>query len=532
MQAEPRRSTALTARPAFLRSSSVAAAVIVAATAACTTTVASSTAYTGTSTAQSIQIGGYTTEPSSWIYPQVLTSLGVGAKDPGATWVSIGAFRAGSSPISSGGQDYYPWNGTLTNFTNATWPSGGVARVRVLYQQGTDYTTGFTFDDLGCLLANAGSTFLQIASACQSHDSGYLHLVDKDPVRSSTRSYISLRETPTVKFQGQVIADPALDYYAVVDPTSTRTTLADWQHLNGFDGFGGSMPGYGTIAKATYYNQGDLELGRDMNCVKKLTGTALACYVTNYGDPAGAPGPGNSATASLAAAIAHNTAGLVATVAMEYRPNNAANRVTFFAFDAAGNRVTKVVLDGQGAKNMPGACLSCHGGRFNNATDSIAGGHFLPFDVDNFSYSTAVGYTLSAQQDAFRALNGLIVGANPTPAITELVNGWYDNNLTPGGPDQDTDFVPTGWVGHEVVYREVVKPYCRGCHVTLDDPAAAPQIFDINTYAELYNFRFVAMTRACELYDMPHSEVARNKFWQSPARGHMIGEFNWPTACD
>lgn len=39
------------------------------------------------------------------------------------------------------------------------------------------------------------------------------------------------------------------------------------------------------------------------------------------------------------------------------------------------------------------------------------------------------------------------------------------------------------------------------------------------------------MTRVCELYDMPHSEVARKNFWQSPARGHLIGEFNWPTAC-
>jgi hypothetical protein len=30
---------------------------------------------------------------------------------------------------------------------------------------------------------------------------------------------------------------------------------------------------------------------------------------------------------------------------------------------------------------------------------------------------------------------------------------------------------------------------------------------------------------------IPTAEVARKNFWQSPARGHLIGELNLPTAC-
>jgi hypothetical protein len=500
---------------------------------ACTNTLESSTSYTGSASSQSIPLTGYTLEPSGWIYPQVLTSLGVGARDAGATWASLGAFRATSTPTRSGDTDYYAWSGTLTNFTTATWPSGGVARVRLMYEVDGALNLGFTFDDVSCLFEDPSKTFQERAFACASHDNAHLHLVDEDPIRSSSRDYLSLRETPRVIFQGNVVDDPAVDYYAAVDPQSTRTTLAAWKTVNGFAANGSALPGYEPAVSTTYFNKGDLELGRHMNCVKKSSTAAMACYVTNYGDPAQVlPGPGDSASASLTAAVARNPAGLVATVAMEYRPASANHRVTFFAYDPAGARVTRVVLDGEGAKNMPGACLSCHGGRFQSATSSVAGAHFLPFDVDNFSYSGAAGFTLAAQQDAFRALNKLILGAGPTTAITELVNGWYDSNLGSAGPDQDTDFVPQGWDGQEVVYQELVKPYCRGCHVTLDEPAAPPQIFDLNTYDELNAFRFVALDRICERYDMPHAEVTRKLFWQSPARGHLIGEFNLPTACN
>lgn len=475
--------------------------------------------------ARAIAINGLTTEPGGWAYAQVLTSLDRSARDPNATWQSIGAFPVGTTPTTSGGVNYYGWTGTLQNFTQDTWPSGGVARVRMLYRANGGYQTGYTFDDLGCLLSHPGD-FASIAVTCASHDNGHMHLVDGSPVSRSSRDYISLRETPQVRFQGNVVVNPPADYYAQVDPNSERTTLDAFKAKNGFTTANTALPGYESVVSATYFNRADLELGRRMFCVRKIAGGAVACFVTNYGDPAQTPpGPQDAEAPALQAAVAQNPAGLVATVAMEYRPTDAANRVTFFAYNAAGVRAELVELDQEGAKAIPGACLSCHGGRFDSATDRVSGAHFLPFDVDNFGYSTAAGYGLASQQDAFRALNSLVLATGPTPAISELVNGWYSNNLGSAGPDQDTEFVPSGWTGQELMYREVVKPFCRGCHVALD----------VNTFTTYDGMKFSnAQNRVCndDLEDMPHAEVTRRNFWESTARGHLIGEFGWATACN
>jgi len=128
-----------------------------------------------------------------------------------------------------------------------------------------------------------------------------------------------------------------------------------------------------------------------------------------------------------------------------------------------------------------------------------------------------------------------VYAAAPTTAISELIAGWYDEHgigapdLGPGGPDQVTSFVPDGWSGEEVVYREVVKPYCRGCHVALSDPPAA--FVDFDNYPEFEAFATGISDEVCERRDMPDAQVTREKFWQSPARGHLIGRLNLPTPC-
>jgi hypothetical protein len=474
---------------------------------------------------RSIPINGLTTERSGTVQAQVLTSLYTSERDPAATWQTIGTFTASSTGTTSGDTDYYGWNGTLTNFTQNTWPTGGVARVRMLYNIDGDLTAGFTFDDLGCPLSNPGD-FESDAFACAGHDNGHMHLVDGNPVSRSSKPYISLRETPQVKFQGNIVTNPPADYYAQIDPTNQRTTLAAFKARNGFSATNTALPGYEPVVAATYFNRADLELGRRMFCVRKVAGGAVACFVTNYGDPAQPPpGPQDAEAPSLAAAVSQNAAGLVATVAMEYRPNDAANRVTFLAYNSVGVRAELVELDTEGAKAIPGACLSCHGGRFNAAADRVTGAHFLPFDVDNFGYSSTAGYSLASQQNAFRALNNLVLATGPTTPITDLVNGWYGSNLGTTGPIQNTDFVPVGWAGQELMYREVVKPYCRSCHVALD----------VNNFTTYDSLKFsAAKQRACDndFKDMPHAQVTRRNFWESTARGHLIGEFSWATPCD
>jgi len=156
--------------------------------------------------------------------------------------------------------------------------------------------------------------------------------------------------------------------------------------------------GFGPVVNARYFNEQDSRFGRDMNCIAKLGGDELACYVTNYGEPVErVPGPGDDPGAALEATITRDPKGLVATVAMEFRANSSTDQVTFYAFDGNGDRTTTVILDGEGGKGMPGVCLSCHGGHYDGTAHSVTGAHFLPFDVDNFEYSGVAGFRLADQ---------------------------------------------------------------------------------------------------------------------------------------
>lgn len=60
----------------------------------------------------------------------------------------------------------------------------------------------------------------------------------------------------------------AAQYYATIDPGRTKSTLDDWKRLNGFTGAGG-----GGEVRAIYYQAGDLDIGRDMNCRQQLSPT-------------------------------------------------------------------------------------------------------------------------------------------------------------------------------------------------------------------------------------------------------------------
>lgn len=500
----------------------------------CTTSFESSMAYTGDPGDVSLPVYGFTVESTGWVQAQVLTSLDTSARDPAATWSTLAALPIDGAGVSDGTMTIYPWGGILSGFTPSTWPDGGVARVRILHPANGAYVVGNTFDDLGCLDDNSNLDFQARADACESHDNGYFHLVDGDPISPSSVDYISARATPVVRFNGVIISNPADNYYARIDPLGAKATLSAWKSANGFDAAGDALPGYEAATSALYYNNGDLELGRDMHCVKRSNSPDLACYVTNYGDADAidGPHPGDDSTVALLATVARDPDGVVATVAMEYRSSALTDRVTFYAFGPDGARVAEAELDSENAKGVPGACLSCHGGHFDGTTFEVTGAHFLPFDVDNFIYSSATGHGLSAQQARFRKLNRMVLATGPTAAISQLVNGWYGNNLSGTGPNQDTSYVPPGWEGQEVVYRKVVKPYCRGCHIALNDPASPPTFVDFDTYDDLVSTTSTIQRRVCDDHDMPHAEVTRRRFWTSPARGHLIGALQLSTACD
>ena len=111
-----------------------------------------------------------------------------------------------------------------------------------------------------------------------------------------------------------------------------------------------------------------------------------------------------------------------------------------------------------------------------------------------------------------RHLNQLVLNTNPTPAISELINGWYP---TPGG-SFDGSFVPTGWAGDPDFYNGVIKPACRMCH--------AANNISFNTLAQAKGFASLMAGYVCgstsfaaerNRYVMPNAKTTFDRFWNN-----------------
>jgi hypothetical protein len=294
------------------------------------------------------------------------------------------------------------------------------------------------------------------------------------------------------------------------NPTAQRGTFNAWKLTNGLSQ-DPTTPVAGETA-AIYYNNGDLQLGRDMHCKCSTTPCATssdaACYVTNYGASVfGGP----QGQLDVAMAMATNHVGQLASVAMEYRHSDP-NPVKFYVYNGAGNLLKSVALDSEGPKFVPFLCLACHGGSYDNTNHDALQANFLPFDVASFLYDPLGVKTLGAQQENFRQLNSLVHGlrANTTDAIGSLVEGWYPCNVnTVNCQATNTGFTPTGWSGNVPLYQTVTRQYCRTCHV------AQPGI-DWTDLSQWTNISGFVHSYVCnDPRHMPHAEVPYKKFWLS-----------------
>lgn len=216
----------------------------------------------------------------------------------------------------------------------------------------------------------------------------------------------------TTGFDGS--EENSLAYYQAVDPNNQRMTLEAWKTANAF-----GQPG-GEETFAAYFNEADLGFGRRM--FMRRDSQRIAFYVVNYAN---------------ANEAAEGTPTDIATVAMEYSPhpvNGGDPYVKFFTFNgnhndpskraspwsAPDSRLTKIDLDGRGAKFQPGMCMTCHGGdpRQSNPDGSYpdlgrTGARFIPFDIDSFTYPTLPGFDRSDQEAAFKELNEGVLASIP-----------------------------------------------------------------------------------------------------------------------
>jgi hypothetical protein len=339
-----------------------------------------------------------------------------------------------------------------------------------------------------------------------------------------------------------------------VDPTSCAAgntpqyAFTQWKSDNGFPGTG--FP----PAHAFYFNNLDLKLGRDMNCVQ--SGANISCYVSNYGpqpfDPAtGLENPSwPNADAAVDAAInqtppcnppdAVHCLGLFATVAMTFNPTGFPNgdNVTFYVFNAAGNLVNNAALDGEGAKSVPRMCMACHGGAYTpNAASGVPynskapGINFLPFDVFAFHYSQdiASNNVLNVDlQEGFRKLNLLVKITHTNQqatfsdtAILQSINDQYNESGQCGGTDalgkkqppcgvdnagaqvEVDPPPPSGWSSNPTLYSTVFRPYCRMCHLGQGSGIGRDITFSDVRSLSPAEVQFLA----CAKHDMPHAEV-------------------------
>lgn len=364
--------------------------------------------------------------------------------------------------------------------------------------------------------------------------------------------------TPLTSATAAAFAQATADYYAVIDPHSLRDTLAGFIAANNFSA--------ATQVHAVYANSGDLGFGRDMYCTRNQVTPGVfdvACYVSNYGtgyqnyeDGGGYGTPDTTDFENTA-----NQNGIVATVAMEYTrvedPTNVnaflnnQRVVKFYVYGATGQRIDGtdslgnldvnnafVDLDGFGGRPLPQLCIVCHGGTinydgspsptnppvFNSFTDVNMGSVFLPFDLNAFTIvdGLTVGgvtgqYDKANQQAAFRALNQQIVlPTNPGGPIEEVVDYMYPPLGSPGVGNQNENFVVAGWTGsaaHSDMYREVMTPACRVCHLAQVD-APGPVL---DTAAEAVAYAGSIRQRVCLDRVMPHARATYDRFWNSIA---------------
>jgi hypothetical protein len=293
-------------------------------------------------------------------------------------------------------------------------------------------------------------------------------------------------------------------------------TLEQFQNQFGFGSFG---------ITTSYYNRGDLGLGREMHCSDRMASSqqSIACYVTNY-----ASGPAGSEFTfgfSPQIAFANMDAGkVVATVAMVYRKKANTNKVIFIVYDAEGKITNSAPLDRHGISfdetrpetgtpgvnfnnHIPSNCLNCHGGSYSPDSFQVSEALFLPFDLDQFDYRDSA--SRAALEPTFATMNQLVrtVAANVKnaehPVVTQI-DKWYEA----GNGVFNGEAVPTGWAAPEdaAVFKSVVRKSCRGCHMTSAFSFDSAEAF----IASRTDIRDDIVSHA-----MPHALQTQRLFWQS-----------------
>jgi hypothetical protein len=505
----------------------------------------------GTTVGRSFHFSGVYADPNIAVTVQVLDQ-----PDTAPHWVDLITTTTGPTPQyypdnSSPFNAYYAWSADAVPVPSAAllerWPQGGLVRTRAIakgsHPSALDVTDLAIADEDGsdCVIANSNSNWAGIVVAC-----------GKDPTYGA--AIASNSPTPADPFAGHTVpgylgflqykgpggvgaaaaAAQQAETVAYYNKIGAPPTLPAFRQAYGFD----ANPGAEVVTK--YYNDGDLGIGREMHCVS--LGGQLSCYVRNFA-PTNSSGDVLFGDQTGSLAIVTGGGAPFATVAMHYNPPGSQdNAVTFMVYGTDDKlKSDNAKLDVKQANtDIPGNCLTCHGGaaNYDPGKHAVTGtAHFLPFDVFNaLKYGTG-SFSYASQAEQFRKLNAMVAAAGASPGIAEYVNGLYGNQLnTPNQPAVST-FVPAAWSGDAVqkkLYTSVVAPYCRTCHLAMTDATNQHLDIDWTSYAEFttQSNRLLIGLRVCGTKEMPNAEHTSRNFWNSSARAHLTGTLGLITSCN
>jgi mono/diheme cytochrome c family protein len=338
-------------------------------------------------------------------------------------------------------------------------------------------------------------------------------------------------------------------YYAAIDPTNTKDTLAKWKAANNFDSGTGAQVG------AVFGDVRDLGYGRRMTARQNADGT-VAIMVENYQVNAGGAYGYNSL--NLDAAVVTDTRWHVGTNAIEFSPgpNGGASFAKFYTFNpTTGERLLMANLDARGNKAMPGICINCHGGRADPLTPADGGGkplfplvqnsvsqhrgdvqarlHML--NADHLEFSTMAGFTRPELEATVKTINKMILCTYPLPAPsaapedacrpTAGVNEWqgtaaavlkaaYGGDGLPNATFADT-YVPPAWVsaGRTSLYNDVAKQACMTCHILRGTNNQSD--LDFTSYAKFAGYSDRIKAHVYDRGNMPLAKIVADRFWST-----------------
>jgi cytochrome c553 len=344
-------------------------------------------------------------------------------------------------------------------------------------------------------------------------------------------------------------------YYAAIDPSNERDTLAKFKAKNQFGTGTGSLGEESIIVG----DQRDLGYGRKLTARQNVDGS-LAFVVENY--LVGAYGAYSSL--NLDAAVVSEAKWHLGTNAIEFSPGpgGTINFVKFYTYDPlTGQRLTMANLDGRGAKAMPTVCASCHGGRGDpltptglfprlmNAKSAVdtalpsqggvrgdMGAQLHPLEPASFDYSSTPGFARASLEAKMKTINKMVLCSLPIPvaaggedacrrtAINDEYQGTAAEHLKdmyggagmPNATAATTDtYVPAGWAAQSALYLNTQAQACRVCHLLRGTGNQSDIDFATFTKFDGYSERIKA--HVLDRGNMPLARLIADKFWATPS---------------